>query len=170
MKRRTRRRSNSRQRRLLQGHCGIVITGASGSVYGVESDWQPSFVREAVCRHIPPWILCSARVFMLVVSLLVGIVSAGLGYMLLNISRGRSISIAGRSGVLLQKPAGPSDRSRICTGADPGGHSPSLFYYVSYTIHLPQIASLAAAGTVTAGNDGRSSQYPGDHYWVLLAI
>ena len=34
-----------------------------------------------------------SEVFMLVVSLLVGIVSAGFGYMLLNISRGRSFSI-----------------------------------------------------------------------------
>ena len=70
--------------------------------------------------------LVLSEVFMLVVSLIVGIISAGLGYMLLNISRGKEFSL-GDLGYFFQKPARQGDRCRLCAGADPAGHSnPSL--------------------------------------------
>ncbi len=69
--------------------------------------------------------LVLSEVFMLVVSLIVGIISAGLGYMLLNISRERSFLWEIWATFFKNQP----DRvivAGFCAGADPAGHSNPL--------------------------------------------
>ena len=75
----------------LQGHYGIVILGLL-AVYGL--NMLGTILSTNLFSGTSTLDLILSEVFLLVVSLIVGIISAGLGYMLLNISRGKEFSLA----------------------------------------------------------------------------
>lgn len=77
-------------RKALQGRYGVVILGLL-AVYGLNFVGMILSVQLFSGTDILDFIL--SEVFTLVVSLLVGIVSAGFSYMLLNIARGRNFSM-----------------------------------------------------------------------------
>ena len=111
----------------LQGHVGTVILGLL-AVYGLNT--LGTILSTNLFSSTSALDLVLSEIFMLVVSLIVGIISAGLGYMLLNIS-GKGV-FSGRSWLLFQKPARQGDRCRLCAAliqlitAIP-------YYYVSFT-------------------------------------
>ncbi len=75
----------------LQGHYGTVILGLL-AVYGL--NMLGTVLSTNLFSGTSTLDLILSEVFLLVVSLIVGIISAGLGYMLLNISRGKEFSLA----------------------------------------------------------------------------
>ena len=83
----------------LQGHVGTVILGLL-AVYGLNT--LGTILSTNLFSGTSALDLVLSEIFMLVVSLIVGIISAGLGYMLLNISRGKGV-FSGRSWLLFQK-------------------------------------------------------------------
>ena len=122
MKKRSTKEIKLQAKKALQGHVGTVILGLL-AVYGLNT--LGTILSTNLFSGTSALDLVLSEIFMLVVSLIVGIISAGLGYMLLNISRGQGV-FSGRSGLLFQKPARQGDRCRLCAGADPAGHSNPL--------------------------------------------
>lgn len=74
----------------LQGHLGTVILGLL-AVYGL--NMLGTILSTTLFSGTSVLDLVLSEVFLLVVSLIVGIISAGFGYMLLNISRGKEFSL-----------------------------------------------------------------------------
>ena len=85
MKKRSTKEIKQQAKVALQGHYGIVILGLL-AVYG--ANLIGSNLSSKLFAGNSPLDLILSEIFLLVVSLIVGIISAGLGYMLLNISRG----------------------------------------------------------------------------------
>lgn len=77
-------------KKALQGHVGTVLLGLL-AVYGL--NMLGTILSTNLFSGTSPLDLVLSEVFMLVVSLIVGIISAGFGYMLLNISRGKEFSL-----------------------------------------------------------------------------
>ena len=91
------------KKKALQGHVGTVLLGLL-AVYGL--NMLGTILSTNLFSGTSPLDLVLSEVFMLVVSLIVGIISAGFGYMLLNISRGKEFSL-GDLGYFFKKSAGP---------------------------------------------------------------
>lgn len=138
----------------LQGHLGTVILGLL-AVYGL--NMLGTILSTTLFSGTSVLDLALSEVFLLVVSLIVGIISAGLGYMLLNISRGKEFSLGDLGYFFRNQP----DRVIIA------GFVLALiqvitaipYYYVSYTTDpgltvesqlqwLSVIFGLLAVGTV----------------------
>ena len=90
MKKRSTKEIKLQAKMALQGHMGIVILGLL-AVYGLNMLGTILSTKLFSGTSALDWIL--SEVFMLVVSLIVGIISAGFGYMLLKISRGKEVSL-----------------------------------------------------------------------------
>ena len=90
MKKRSTKEIKLQAKKALQGHIGTVVLGIL-AVYGLNMLGTVLSTNLFSGTSVLDWIL--SEVFMLVVSLIVGIISAGLGYMLLNISRGKEFSL-----------------------------------------------------------------------------
>lgn len=133
MKKRSTKEIKLQAKKALQGHVGTVLLGLL-AVYGL--NMLGTILSTNLFSGTSPLDLVLSEVFMLVVSLIVGIISAGFGYMLLNISRGKGI-FTGRSGILFQKSAGPGYYCWFCAGSDPDCYSNSLLlrelYYRPWT-------------------------------------
>lgn len=91
MKKRKTKEIKQQARMALQGHYGTVILGLL-AVYGL--NMLGTVLSTNLFSGTSTLDLILSEVFLLVVSLIVGIISAGLGYMLLNISRGKEFSLA----------------------------------------------------------------------------
>lgn len=91
MKKRSTKEIKRQAKMALQGHYGIVILGLL-FVYG--ANMLGTILASNLFGGTSTLDLILSEVFLLVVSLIVGIVSAGLGYMLLNISRGKNFVLA----------------------------------------------------------------------------
>lgn len=90
MKKRSTKEIKLQAKKALQGHVGTVILGLL-AVYGLNT--LGTILSTNLFSGTSALDLVLSEVFMLVVSLIVGIISAGLGYMLLNISRGKEFSL-----------------------------------------------------------------------------
>ena len=90
MKKRSTKEIKQQAKKALQGHIGTVILGLL-AVYGL--NMLGTILSTNLFSGTSVLDLVLSEVFMLVVSLIVGIISAGLGYMLLNISRGKEFSL-----------------------------------------------------------------------------
>ncbi len=128
MKKRSTKEIKLQAKKSLQGHVGTVILGLL-AVYGLNT--LGTILSTNLFSGTSALDLVLSEIFMLVVSLIVGIISAGLGYMLLNISREKEFSL-GDLGYFFQKPARQGDRCRLCACDDPADHS-NPYYYVSFT-------------------------------------
>lgn len=80
----------AKARRALSGHFGLVILGML-LIYGLNA--LGSMLASALFGGDSTLDLVLSEIFLLIVSLIVGIVSAGYSYMLLNIARGRECSM-----------------------------------------------------------------------------
>ena len=143
MKRRTK-EIKQQAKKALQGHCGIVIMGLI-IVYGL--NFIGTSLSGKLFSGTSPLDFVLSEVFMLVVSLLVGIVSAGFGYMLLNISRGRSFSIGDLAYFFKNQPDRVIVAGFVMALIQVITALPYFYISIQYT---PKIASLAAAETMTA--------------------
>ena len=85
----------------LQGHVGTVILGLL-AVYGLNT--LGTILSTNLFSGTSALDLVLSEIFMLVVSLIVGIISAGLGYMLLNISREKEFSLGDLGYFFKNKP------------------------------------------------------------------
>ena len=90
MKKRSTKEIKLQAKKALQGHVGTVLLGLL-AVYGL--NMLGTILSTNLFSGTSPLDLVLSEVFMLVVSLIVGIISAGFGYMLLNISRGKEFSL-----------------------------------------------------------------------------
>ena len=90
MKKRSTKEIKLQAKKALQGHVGTVLLGLL-AVYGL--NMLGTILSTNLFSGTSPLDLVLSEVFMLVVSLIVGIISAGFGYMLLNISRGEIFSL-----------------------------------------------------------------------------
>ena len=122
MKKRRTKEIKQQAKMALQGHLGTVILGLL-AVYGL--NMLGTILSTTLFSGTSVLDLVLSEVFLLVVSLIVGIITAGFGYMLLNISRGKEFSL-GDLGYFFPKSARQSHHCRICAGTDPGDHSHSL--------------------------------------------
>ena len=90
MKKRSTKEIKLQAKKSLQGHVGTVILGLL-AVYGLNT--LGTILSTNLFSGTSALDLVLSEIFMLVVSLIVGIISAGLGYMLLNISREKEFSL-----------------------------------------------------------------------------
>ena len=90
MKKRKTKEIKQQAKMALQGHLGTVILGLL-AVYGL--NMLGTILSTTLFSGTSVLDLVLSEVFLLVVSLIVGIISAGFGYMLLNISRGKEFSL-----------------------------------------------------------------------------
>ena len=91
MKKRTTKEIKRQAKTALQGHYGTVILGLL-AVYGL--NLLGTVLSTNLFSGTSALDLALSEIFMLIVSLIVGIVSAGMGYMMLNISRGKEFSLS----------------------------------------------------------------------------
>ena len=118
----------------LQGHLGTVILGLL-AVYGL--NMLGTILSTTLFSGTSVLDLVLSEVFLLVVSLIVGIISAGFGYMLLNISRGKEFSL-GDLGYFFRNQPDRGDHSHsllLCklyhrSGTNSGGTASVVFYYI----------------------------------------
>ena len=101
MKKRSTKEIKLQAKKSLQGHVGTVILGLL-AVYGLNT--LGTILSTNLFSGTSALDLVLSEIFMLVVSLIVGIISAGLGYMLLNISRGKEFSLGDLGYFFKNKP------------------------------------------------------------------
>ena len=101
MKKRSTKEIKLQAKKALQGHVGTVILGIL-AVYGLNT--LGTILSTNLFSGTSALDLVLSEVFMLVVSLIVGIISAGLGYMLLNISREKEFSLGDLGYFFKNKP------------------------------------------------------------------
>lgn len=128
MKKRSTKEIKQQARVALQGHYGIVILGLL-AVYG--ANLIGSNLSSKLFAGNSPLDLILSEIFLLVVSLIVGIISAGLGYMLLNISRGKEFKLADLGYFFKNQPDRVIIAGFVLAVIQVVTSIP--FYYVSYT-------------------------------------
>ena len=133
MKKRSTKEIKLQAKKALQGHVGTVLLGLL-AVYGL--NMLGTILSTNLFSGTSPLDLVLSEVFMLVVSLIVGIISAGFGYMLLNISRGKEFSL-GDLGYFFKNQPDQGYYCWFCAGSDPDCYSNSLLlrelYYRPWT-------------------------------------
>ncbi len=155
MKKRSTKEIKLQAKKALQGHVGTVILGLL-AVYGLNT--LGTILSTNLFSGTSALDLVLSEVFMLVVSLIVGIISAGLGYMLLNISRGKEFSLGDLGYFFKNQPdrvivagfvlalirAGHSNPLLLCESftTDPGLTVDSQIQWLSMTLGLLAVSTL----------------------------